>query len=193
MSQARLRWLLPLMLGLGALRGWDAWMASRQDAASAPAVSAAVDRPEPVAAAPTPRPDVVAAPAPPVAPGPGDETIPDVFSIRLPPAPPAAPVPAPPSAPEPFVGPPVPPPPPPPPPPPALQVIGTWRDAAGVSAFVSNNAETVQARPGDLLFGQYRVTQLTADRLVIHDPARASDFTYPVPRVDARPNPPPHP
>ena len=194
MKRSSLRWMIALMVGLAALRGRDWWNASHEESAAAPEVSAAVDRggraSPPTVAAAAPAPAVVAFSDAATAAVPTH----NVFAARLAPAPPPpVPVQVAPPPPKPFVGPPLPPPPPPPPPPPALEVIGTWEDAQGLSVFVSNGRETSQARQGDLLFSQYRVTQMSADRIVIHDPSRKSDFTYPVPRVDARMNPPPHP
>lgn len=190
MKNSRLRWLAPVMVGLAAIRGWDLWQASAS--ANAPAqVSAAIERPARLDALASSQPAlvplVVVATA---APASAADDFPNVFAPRLPPVPPAPPSPpAPPPPLPPFVGPPLPPPPPPPPPPPALQVIGTWQDSKGLSVFVSNSQETAQVRLGDMLFSQYRVTQLAADHIMIHDAARKSDFSYPVPHVDARVNP----
>jgi hypothetical protein len=189
-KNSSLRWLAPVMVGLAALRGWDLWKASA-DGNPPMEVSAAIDRPAkravPAASEPPSIPLVVVASA---APASAPDDVPNVFARRLPPAPPAPPPPpmAPPPPP-PFVGPPLPPPPPPPPPPPFLQVIGTWQDSKGLSVFVSNSRETAQVRQGDMLFGQYRVTQVAADHITIHDASRKSDFFYPVPPVDARVNP----
>jgi len=190
-KNSNLRWLAPVMVGLAALRGWDLWKASA-DGGAVTEVSAAIERPArppvPAASPPAPMPLVVVEAAAPASAA-GD--VPNVFAQRLPPAPPAPPPPpAAPPAPPPFVGPPIPPPPPPPPPPPALQVIGTWQDSQGLSVFVSNSRETAQVHQGDMLFGQYRVTQLAPDHITIHDASRKSDFFYSVPHVDARANPP---
>jgi hypothetical protein len=198
MKKTSLRWMVPVMVGLALLRGWDWWKSAHQDSTAAAELSTAVTGPAsehaPLAASVSAlRPLVAVVANDAEVSAPADEAVPNVFAIRVPPTPPAPPVPAAPPPPKPFVGPPIPPPPPPPPPPPSIQVIGTWQDASGLSVFVSNTSETAQARLGDVLFGQYRVTQLSADRIVIHDPSRKSDFTYPVPRVDPHMNPPPHP
>lgn len=190
MTNARLKWLVPAMLALLAVRAWDLLLAPSEDTPQeAPALSEALKSPAGSSAAPPPA-IVAAAATPAVA---ASEPIPDIFAPRRAPAPPTPSAPPVPPPPPPFVGPPEPPPPPPAPPPPALLVIGTWQDEAGASAFVSDSRAVAQAREGDVLFGQYRVTRLDADRLVVHDPVRRADFSYPVPRADPRMNPPPPP
>lgn len=95
----------------------------------------------------------------------------NLFAVRLPPAPPAPP--PPPSAPpppKPFMGPPLPPPSPPPPPPPApppFQVIGSWRDEQGPSVFIAGPVGVVQARAGDVLQAEYRITQITPAQVLL--------------------------
>lgn len=116
----------------------------------------------------------------------------NAFAVRMPPvvAPPPAP-PAPPrvvaaAGPPPFVGPPAPEPPPPAPPPP-LQVIGSWRDDQGASVFMSAPSGVVQGRVGDTVLSQYRIAQITPQRvLFLHLPTK-QDVALAVPAAAAAP------
>lgn len=201
MSRSHLRWLLPVLAGVAAFRIYDAWRPTDVADRGTDGLSRAVNRARPRhPAASLPASPVAAVASAQVATTPGpqasesaraDDMKGNIFAIHMPPAPtepPPAPLPPPP-----FVGPPVPPPPPPPPPPPDLRVIGTWQDGKGASVFVTDQRSTAQGRQGDVLFGQYKLTQLAPDHIVIRDVARRRDFTYPVPRVDPQTNPVPLP
>jgi hypothetical protein len=176
MKVTRLRALLVVMTALVAARAWDL----RRD-----------DKPDALAEA-VPRPAGKAASSATV-PLPGherpnarerDEAEPrNAFAVRIPPAPPPPP-PAPPVVvPKPFVGPPLPPPPPPPAPPPPspFQVVGTWTDDKGLSVFLAGPRSTLQARSGDVLMNEYRVTRLTTQEVVIQQIASGQDWRLALP------------
>ena len=179
MKQARLGGLLVIMAALVALRASDPW---RADAPQP--IAEAVDRAKPLqpshAADSTPRPNK---------PAPTQRELDDAeprnaFAVRLPPAPPPPPKPVAVPPPKPFVGPmpaPPPPPPPPPPAPPPFQVIGTWEDAQGISAFVAGPRSTLQARAGDVLLGEFRVVRVSRQELVVRGLAATEDIRLPVP------------
>ena len=176
MKVTRLHGLLVVMAALVAVRAWDL---RRDDKAG-------------VLAEPMPRPVAAAASdAATLMPGPErlsgrerDEAEPrNAFAVRMPPAPPPPP-PAPPVVvPKPFVGPPLPPPPPPPAPPPPspFQVVGTWTDDRGLSVFLAGPRSTLQARSGDVLMNEYRVTRLTAQEVVIRQIASGQDWSLALP------------
>jgi len=176
MKATRLHGLLVVMAALVAARAWDLHGNDKADA-----VAQAVSRPPATGASgtPSPRPererDGIRE---------RDEAPPrNAFAVRTPPAPPPPP-PAPPVVvPKPFVGPPLPPPPPPPvpPPPSPFQVVGTWTDDKGLSVFLAGPRSTFQARSGEVLMNEYRVTRLTAQEVVIHQIASGQAWTLALP------------
>ncbi|MEY4564336.1 MAG: hypothetical protein RLZZ618_3613 [Pseudomonadota bacterium] len=117
----------------------------------------------------------------------------NAFAIRPPPPPPPAP-PAPPPpprvkkvvavAPPPAIEPP---PPPPPPQAPAVQIIGTWRDAAGPAVFVSGPHGTSMARIGTVLLSEFRVTNITAQHLSLVNVSTQYEWQLPIPRGQSQP------
>ena len=76
-------------------------------------------------------------------------------------------------------------PPPPPPPPPAVEVIGTWDDHMAPGVFVATAQGTVLARPGTVLLGDYRVTEITAQQMSIMQVSTRQVWQLPVPQVTA--------
>lgn len=112
----------------------------------------------------------------------------DAFEVRRPPPPVAPPPPPPPPSPvrqvavAPVVAAAVTPPPPAPPP---LQIIGTWQDAQGPSVFVAGPAGLRQGRQNDVLFGEYRVQQLTPTQVTVRQLSSNQDFQLNVPQVAA--------
>lgn len=109
----------------------------------------------------------------------------DPFAVRQP-NPPAAPAPlmspmtvtvAPP-----LVGPPAPLPPPttPPPAPPPFQVVGSWRDDAGISVFVAGPSGLQQVRAGDVI-ADYRFARVTSSQIQLKHLPSNRDVSLPVP------------
>jgi len=175
MKPTRLHGLLLIMGALMAARLWDLRRDDKVDAVAEASPRASVARAEaPAARASMPmlqreRKSVREL----------DEFQPrNAFAVRAPPAPP----PPPPAmiVPKPFVGPPLPPPPVPPPPPP-FQVVGTWTDGQGLSVFLAGLMSTLQAREGDVLMEQYRVTRLTTQEVVIRQISSGQDTRLPLP------------
>lgn len=91
----------------------------------------------------------------------------DPFAVPTPPPPPptpkpvvqpvkATPVPTPP-----------PPPPPPPEPPPPLTVIGYWLEDGQGHALIAGPSGVVRARPGDVVFAEYKVEQVQSGRVTL--------------------------
>jgi hypothetical protein len=176
MKATRLHGLLVVMTALVAVRAWDL---RRTDKAAV--LAEAVLRPVAASASASSLP-MAARERPGVRER--DEAEPrNAFAVRVPPAPPPLP-PAPPVVvPKPFVGPPLPPPPPPPAPPPPspFQVVGTWTDDKGLSVFLAGPRSTLQARSGDVLMNEYRVTRLTTQEVVIHQIASGQDWRLALP------------
>jgi len=163
----RLSVLLAVMLALLALRWWS------PPVGSAPLdVAAAVARP--VAATASAAAGVTASadlsPIPEdLAAGTRDLDPPDLrnaFAVRVAPAPSAPPAPPQQQQPRAFVGPPMPPPAAPPPPPP-FKVIGSWRDEQGASVFLAGPSGVVQGHIGDLLAAEYRVLEITPQKVLL--------------------------
>lgn len=174
MTRHRLPMLLALMAGLALLR----WFVPPA------APDAPVDIAAPITSRPSPgaraEAEAVVPAAPPSLPiGPAG----DAFQVRKPLLPP--PVAA---IPEPkafvLVGPPAPvavveaPPPPPP-----IQVIGSWDDGIAPGVFVASVSGTQLARPGSVLFAEYRVTEASSRQLVLVHIASGREWRLPVPRV----------
>ena len=190
MKQRRLAVLLAMLVGLLALR-WFAPPGNR----AATDVSEAIARPA-VSPAPRPASDATAGISRAgVAPSNEGALYADLaagtresegieprnaFAVRLPPAPPTPPVAPAPPPPRPFVGPPLPPPVVPPPPPP-LQVIGSWRDDQGTSVFVAGPRGVLQARVGDVLLAEYRITQITPHQVLLKHLPSNRDIPLAVP------------
>jgi len=185
----RLYVLLAVMGGLLGLRLWS--LAASNDAPVE--VAAAVVRPAASAPAASPavderRPDDLSAGTRDIDP----EEPRNAFAVRQPPQPPAPPPPPPPSpqqvklaAAKPFIGPPAPvprppAPPPPPPPPPPFQVIGSWRDDAGVSLFVAGPRGVQQARVGDVI-ADYRFAKVSPSQVLLKHLPSNRDVPLPVP------------
>jgi hypothetical protein len=60
-------------------------------------------------------------------------------------------------------------------------VVGTWTDDKGLSVFLAGPRATVQARAGDVLMNEYRVTSLTTQEIVIRQTASGQDFRLALP------------
>ena len=176
-GQTRLRWLLAVVAGLMILR----WTMPPGSTSADDTVAEAIIR-APVASASAPGglvanalPNIDAAPAW------EDEVAGNPFAVRTPPPPPV-PVPAPVVAVRaaPVVQA--------PPPvaaiaPPPFQVIGTWDDGTGLAAFVAGPNTTLLARPGVVLLGEYSVTAVTKQQvMLVHVPSKR-DVRLPVPRA----------
>ena len=177
-GQARLRWLLGIVIALVILRWFAPPLAgTRNDDAVAQAI---VRPPAPIASGPIASPGdrlPQASPAPVIE----IEAAGNPFAVRMPPPPPA-PVAAPVVV---VQAPPVVQSPPPVPvtPPPPLTVIGTWDDGTGLAAFVAGPNTTLLARPGVLLLGEYSVTAVTKQQVtLVHVPSKR-DVRLPVPRA----------
>lgn len=186
MSRSRMPWLLAILAAVLVLRVWDWRQHDRRND-----LSEAVVRPRTIAALDQKTSEVVPAA---VGSDPSrdlDVTEPgNAFAVRLPPAaptPPAAPPPPRPARVKPFVGPPLPPPPPPPivAPMPAVQVIGTWEDASGMSVFLAGQLSTMQLRVGDVLLSDYQVVQITRQQVLLHHRPTQQDVRLPVPMASA--------
>lgn len=182
MKQRRLYLLLATMVALLALRWWVPPRDGEQ-----PEVSAAVVRPVaaasvasmPEAGAPSVSEDLAAGTR-----DPDPQDLRNAFAVRV-----ARAVPAVPSAPpplKPFVGPPLPPPPPPPPQAP-FQVIGSWSDEQGPSVFLAGPRGVVQGRVGDLLAAEYRLTQISPQRVLLKHLPTNRDVPLAVPSGSASP------
>jgi hypothetical protein len=186
-TQRRLPWLLALLAAMLAVRWWD-W----SDPSVPPAASAAVSRPRvsPTPAAVHP----LVATREPMPPARGgwpdmDAAAPrNAFAVRLPP------VPASPPAAQPAqvataapLAPALPPTPvEPPQPAPPLQVIGSWLDDKGSSVFLAGPRSTVQARVGDVLLAEYRVTRITPQEVVLRHLPSNRDAHLAVPLAAGR-------
>lgn len=190
-GSSRITWLIVAALALMGLRWWT-WPASEPAAAASDVVSPAL--PAEARASNAQRRTTGAAPMAPsqdLAAGlrePETAAPRNAFAIRQPPAPPAPPAvrQVVPPAPKPFVGPPVfvpdpPAPPPPPPPPPPYQVIGSWHDERGPSVFLAGPRGVVQGRVGDALGGDYRISAITPQQVVLKHLTDPRDATIPVP------------
>jgi len=183
MKQRRLLVLLVAMVALIALR-W--WVPPRSGGAEDAGLVTAVVRPERAVAGSMP------APATGQKRTEGPDVPGDAFAVRvvrqpLPPPSPPAPRPVKVAV---FRGPPTPPPPeppPPPPPPPALQIVGTWDDAASPGVFIATAQGTVLARAGTVLLAEYRVTAVTPQEVSITHVASKHAWRLPVPRASANP------
>lgn len=121
----------------------------------------------------------------------------NAFAARVPPAPPPPPPPPPmprqQALPVAQVVPPAPPAPPAEvmPPPPPFQVIGTWTDERGVSAFVTTPQGVVMARAGDVLAGQYAVLQVQPRQMLLRHGPTHRDLALPIAAAVAATVPPP--
>lgn len=186
MNQTRLRILLGVMALLAILRVWDLTRGHGEVL-----VSEAVPRPErTVSTGSLPIASIASSSRSSQAKSERelDETEPrNAFAVRMPPPPPPPPAPpkvvAPPAV-KPFVGP-MPEPSPPPPAPPPFQVIGTWQDEQGMSAFLSGPTSTLQARVGDVLLSEYRVIQVDRQALVLRRMASNQDVRLAIPMSDS--------
>lgn len=67
------------------------------------------------------------------------------------------------------------------PPPPPLQVIGSWRDAAGLSVLMAGPNGAIVAKVGDMLLAEYRVTRITPQEVALQHVATNRGAVLPVP------------
>jgi hypothetical protein len=66
--------------------------------------------------------------------------------------------------------------------PPPIQVIGTWQDSSNMAAFVSLQNQTLLARVGSLLMGEYEVTSITPTHLHVMQQISQKMWSLPIPK-----------